>query len=646
MYAQAQDKKTIGSYLHLYKQINHLKSIKPGEFMNQSPLHNYMAELHQKYADMASGTVADYIPELTKADPDWFGIVLVTVDGHIYAVGDTDIPFTLQSISKPFTYGIALEDKGPERIRNKINVEPSGEAFNRISLEHGTGRPRNAMINAGAIATVSQINGDSSREIFSRILEKFSMFAGKNLEIDNDVYLSEKNTGHRNRAIAHMLLNSGVIDGDPEEILDVYFKQCSITVTCKDIAVMAATLANQGKNPVTGVQAVNKNYVHNILSIMSSCGMYDSSGAWTYDIGLPAKSGVGGGIVAVLPGKSALAVFSPRLDSFGNSVRGIKVCERFSQDLGLHIFKSDRLTPVSIIRASYTIDEIPSKRKRTRNIIAHLEKEGKRVRVYELTGEMGFSATEVVLSRIEQDFNNHEVFILGLNRVTAIDKAATNLLARFVQILNAANKQLVLSDIQTHVSLMADLDNILSELGSSNSLQVFDDIDLATEWCENYLLEKSEISGEVIRTAYLSQQELLLGLTSDELDYLRTFGEEKNYAQGNYLCRVGDNSSDLYFIQSGYVSVMLPLGGRRQQRLATFDAGSAFGEFSVVDKLPRSANIIANTDVKCLLVNYDKLEQDTSETAKNIRFSIISNLTQILVSDLRRANKEIRALGV
>jgi len=605
-----------------------------------------MAELHQKYAGITAGEVASYIPELTKANPAWFGIVLVTVDGHIYTVGDTDIPFTIQSVSKPFTYGIALEDKGPEQIREKVNVEPSGEAFNRISLEHGTGRPRNAMINAGAIATVSQVNGRDSNEKFAHILDKFSLLAGKNLQIDNDVYLSEKSTGHRNRAIAHMLLNSGIIEGEPEEILDAYFRQCSITVTCKDLAIMAATLANQGKNPITQVQAINKHYVHNILSIMSSCGMYDSSGAWTYDIGLPAKSGVGGGIIAVLPGKSAIAVFSPPLDSFGNSVRGIKVCQAFSSELGLHIFKSDRQTSYSIIRASYTVNQVPSKRKRTRNVSSQLLKVGHKARIYELTGELGFSAAEVVLSQLERDFDKHEIFILGMNRVTSVDMAATSMLAQLVKIINSNNKKLLLADIQTHPTLLPNLDQILATLDCSNSILTFDDIDHATEWCENYLLKQAGMSGEIIRTAYLSQQELLSGLTSDELNFLQLAGEEKHYAKDEYLCRAGDTSTKLFFIMSGYVSVMLPLESRRQQRLATFDAGSAFGEFSIVDKLPRSANVVANTDVSCLVVEYSKLEQDKSEQANTIRFTIINNLAQILVSDLRRANIESRALGV
>jgi glutaminase len=442
-----------------------------------------------------------------------------------------------------------------------------------------------------------------------------------------------------------MLLNSGIIENDPEEILDTYFKQCSILVTCKDLAVMAATLANQGKNPITGIQAINKDYVHNILSIMSSCGMYDSSGAWTYDVGLPAKSGVGGGIVAVLPGKSAIAVFSPLLDSFGNSVRGIEVCKSFSEELGLHIFKSDRIAAVSIVRNTYTINQVPSKRKRTQAITALLTEEGNKVRVFECSGELGFSAAEVILSHLEGDFDRHEIFILGLSRVISIDRAATKLMARLARRLHEANKHLILADIQMHSGLPAKLEIALSEIGANITIRTFDDLDHATEWCENYLLNKAGNSGDIIRTAYLSQQELLAGLTSRELRFLEDFGSKHQYSKGEYLCRVGESSGTLFFILAGYVSVVLPLASGRQQRVATYDAGSAIGEFAIIDKLPRSADVVANTDVTCLLVDFDKLEHEDSATAHDIRNKIINNLAHILVGDLRRANTEIRALG-
>jgi glutaminase len=374
--------------------------------------------------------------------------------------------------------------------------------------------------------------------------------------------------------------------------------------------------------------------------------MYDSSGAWTYDIGLPSKSGVGGGIVAVLPGKSAIAVFSPRLDSYGNSVRGIKVCQSFSSELGLHVFNSDRLSSDAVIRSSYTIDEVPSKRIRSKKAGGILSSQGKHARVYELAGELGFSATEVILSRVENDLEKHDIVILSLCRVTSIDQAATQLIARMARILNLKNKRLILSDTHPHDSFLKLLDNTLLSLDDGLSVQAFDDIDHATEWCENHYLTKSGYPKEIIRTTYLSQQELLSGLKSSELDFLASIGEEKNYKKGDYLCRAGDTSNNLYFILSGYVSIAIPLDSKRQQRLATLDAGSAFGEFSVVDKRPRSANSIANTAVKCLVVDFEKIEEDPSEHARNIRTTIIENMARNLVDRLRKANTEIHALSV
>ena len=202
-------------------------------------LHKYLHSLHQKFAEIDEGKLADYIPELTKANPDWFGITLVTVDGHVYQEGTSREHFTIQSISKPFVFGIALEDCGSDAIDKKVNTEPSGEAFNRISLEHNTGRPRNPMINAGAIAMSGSVSGNGADERITHILEKFALFTGHPLQIDNAVFESEKITGHRNRAIAHLLLNAGIIDSAPDEVLDVYFKQCSINVDCRDLAVMA-----------------------------------------------------------------------------------------------------------------------------------------------------------------------------------------------------------------------------------------------------------------------------------------------------------------------------------------------------------------------------------------------------------------------
>src|ERR1041385_2898107 len=303
-----------------------------------SPIQDFLSELHARHAGLRDGKVATYIPELAKANPDWFGICIVTAEGHVYEVGDSRQEFTIQSISKPFVYGLALEDNTRAEVLKKISVEPTGDAFNAISLESGTGRPRNPMINAGAIAAAGLIAGKTPQVRQRRLLEMFSLYAGAELAIDETVYRSESETGHRNRAIGHMLRNFDILTEPPEPVVDLYFKQCSVSVTCRDLGVMAATLANQGVNPLTRKQAIRGEYVESVLSVMASCGMYDYAGEWLYRVGMPAKSGVAGGVIAVLPGQLGVGVFSPLLDARGNSVRGIKVCDALSRSLDLHAF--------------------------------------------------------------------------------------------------------------------------------------------------------------------------------------------------------------------------------------------------------------------------------------------------------------------
>jgi glutaminase len=298
----------------------------------------FLDELHCKYKNLGDGAIANYIPELSKVNPDLFGICVATVDGEVYQVGDFDRLFTIQSMSKVFTYGLALEDHGRDYVLTRVGVEPTGDAFNAIILDEQSKRPYNPMVNAGAIATTSLIKGKGATERLNRMLDMYRRYVGRDVYVDISVFTSERSTGHRNRAMAHLMLNFGMIDGNIEEALDLYFQQCAVMVSCRDLAVMAAALANKGINPVTGEQAVDSRYVKDILSVMYTCGMYNFAGEWAYKIGIPAKSGVSGGIIAVVPGKMGIAVFSPLLDSRGNSVRGVKVCEELSQKFGLHMF--------------------------------------------------------------------------------------------------------------------------------------------------------------------------------------------------------------------------------------------------------------------------------------------------------------------
>jgi len=307
-----------------------------------SPLREKVRELHERHRTNQDGKVADYIPELAKANPDWFGVSIVSVNGQSIDVGESEQKFTIQSVSKPFLFGLALEDHGREEVLQKIGVQPIGEAFNSITLDQSSNRPFNPMINAGAIAAADLVAGEDYPDRVRRMLAMFQRYCGREVFVDNSVFSSERATGHRNRAIAHLMLNFGMVEDRLEESLELYFQQCSIMVTCHDLAVMGATLANGGVNPVTGERAIKADYVKDLLSVMHTCGMYDYAGEWAYRVGIPAKSGVGGGVVAVVPGQAGIGIFSPKLDVKGNSVRGIKFCQDLVDHFGLHMFQADR----------------------------------------------------------------------------------------------------------------------------------------------------------------------------------------------------------------------------------------------------------------------------------------------------------------
>ncbi len=298
-----------------------------------------LEELRARHAGLTEGVVASYIPELAKADPGWFGIAVATVDGKVHGVGDDERPFTIQSISKLMAYGLALEDHGRDEVLARVDVEPTGDAFDSIiKLQAASKRPHNPMVNAGAIAVTSMIRGADPTERMNRALGALGRYVGHEVLVDMPVYVSERTTGHRNRAIAHLMRNFGMLEASVDDTLDLYFALCAARVTCRDLAVMAATLANNGVNPLTGEQALDHAYIRDLLSVMFTCGLYDQAGQWAYTVGLPAKSGVSGGLLAVVPGLLGIGIFSPPLDGRGNSVRGLRVCEDLSRRFGLHVF--------------------------------------------------------------------------------------------------------------------------------------------------------------------------------------------------------------------------------------------------------------------------------------------------------------------
>ncbi|MGY6555788.1 MAG: glutaminase A [Wenzhouxiangella sp.] len=304
----------------------------PGDFQS------VVESAHARYRDLRDGENASYIPILTEVPSDLFGVVIVTRDGEIHAAGDVDFEFSIQSVSKPFTAALILTEQGPDVLRDKIGVEATGLPFNSklaLSIHEDS---RNPLVNAGAIAAVSLVQAQSEAERWARIHTNINQFAGRELTVLEDVFASEYATAFGNRGIANLLYNWDRLYSDPEEALRVYTRQCSIGVNTRDLGVMGATLANRGVNPLTGLEVMPAAHVPALLAVMATAGFYDESGMWMFTAGLPAKTGVGGGIVAVVPGQFAIAAFSPRLNEAGNSVRAMNAIRYIAAELGVGVF--------------------------------------------------------------------------------------------------------------------------------------------------------------------------------------------------------------------------------------------------------------------------------------------------------------------
>lgn len=608
-----------------------------------SPIDSYLQRLHDKYAAVTRGEVATYIPELGKADPEWFGIALTTLDGQVYEAGDTRQTFTIQSISKPYTYGLALEDRGLAGVLKKVGAEPSGEAFNSISLAPGSGRPLNPMINAGAIATASLVAGHSSEDKFERLLAVFSLHAGHPLSLDETVYTSEKETGHRNRAISHMLRNFDIIESDPDPLLDLYFRQCSIAVDCRDLSVMAACLANGGINPLTGERALRQEFVQNVLSVMTTCGMYDYAGEWVYWVGMPAKSGVSGGVLAVLPGQLGIGVFSPRLDERGNSVRGVGVCKDLSRDFNLHFLTPPRTARASI-RAEYTLAELSSKRLRRSQERAALDRVGSAATVFALSGDLVFSAAEIIARRIVQAGDGLKFALLDLSAVAYIDPSVTPLFLQLQLDLAAAWREVLFVGLHRHARFARALEEGLALADTPVRLRAFPDLDPAMEWCEESLLRSAGASLADLPVP-LEEHGVCRGLSPGEITLLASRATRERFKAGELIIRKGETAAGFYLLTSGEVSVTLDLPTGQLKRLSTLSAGMAFGELAVVDRSPRSADVRADTDVECFAISI-ALFDELGESAPRIKMTMLENLLRNVSRMVTRLNQEVMTLAL
>jgi glutaminase len=321
------------------------QTVSTGQLPQWHEVESLVEAAHRRYRLDTDGAVADYIPVLAEVDPELFGVCVAEVDGGLHTAGDATVEFSIQSISKAFVYALVCDQLGHAAIRERVGVNNTGLPFNSVvAIELNDGHPMNPMVNAGALASTALMPGGTPDAQWENVKAGLSAFAGRPLELDEPVYRSETLTNQRNRAIARLLESYGRIEQDPLAVVDVYTKQCSLRVSATDLAVMGATLADGGVNPRTGEQVVSAGVCRDTLAVLAANGLYERSGEWLFEIGLPGKSGVAGGIVTVAPGKAGIGVFSPRLDYAGNSVRGQRATAYLSRVLGLNIFASAAVT--------------------------------------------------------------------------------------------------------------------------------------------------------------------------------------------------------------------------------------------------------------------------------------------------------------
>lgn len=577
---------------------------------SRSPVAHYLDGLYERFLALDDGEVATYIPELGKADPRWFGICLATVDGQLYEVGDSRQPFTIQSISKPFVYGLALDDRGKPAVLAKVGVEPTGEAFNEISLEPGTGRPLNPLINAGAIASTALVAGHGPADRWRRLVAMFETHAGRPLDLDEAVYRSESETGHRNRAIGHMLRNFGILDEAPDVPLDLYFRQCSLQVDCRDLALMAATLASGGVHPQTRERAISADHVDEVLSVMTTCGMYDAAGDWLYRVGFPAKSGVAGGILAVLPGQLGIGIFSPRLDARGNSVRGVAVCDALSQELELHAFRAAR-APLSPIRARLDLRRAASKRARTVSERDYLEREGQRAAVFQLQGELAFAAIERVARRLDAELEGLRCLVLDLDAVHEVGDPAIRVLRALLGAAAGLGVELAFVGLAPHTRLSRGLGEAVAE-GLFAHFPQPADLDAALEWCEERLLLDYDGPRGKAELA-LGEVDALRGLDPGELACLASLVTRRELAPREILVREGDPAAEIFLLVAGRLDVFATTPTGELRRLTTLAPGATFGESALVEEGRRTALVRAEEASVCWTLRRTDLEAASVE---------------------------------
>jgi glutaminase len=439
-----------------------------------------------------------------------------------------------------------------------------------------------------------------------------------------------------------MLRTFDILGADPTPVVEMYFRQCSIQADCRDLGIMAATLANRGINPVTGQQALRGEYVESVLSVMGSCGMYDYAGSWIYDIGIPSKSGVAGGIIAVLPGQLGIGVFSPPLDARGNSVRGIRVCDALSRHWDPHLFNPPTMGK-SAIRLQVTGADVSSKRERSPEERALLREHGSRIRLCELQGNLTFAASEIVVHDIVGKLPSLQCLILDFKRVLALNESACHLFWRLLVYCSDSYRNVLFTGTQALPGLKRYMK---AKLGArfEDLFKVFEDADLALEWCEQRLLEELLPGRASDAEVPPKQYQLLAQFTPEELGAIVPLLQRRHFKPSETIIHIGGEPNEMFFLARGQVSVMVPHPAGNPKRLATFSAGMTFGEMAVLDRVRRSATVVADSEVVCdvlTLENFEKLGQ----TYPAIKIKLLEGLALSLCQRLRRVTRELAAIN-
>jgi glutaminase len=431
-----------------------------------------------------------------------------------------------------------------------------------------------------------------------------------------------------------------MIDGSPDAILDVYFRQCSVEVTCTDLAVMAATLANDGVNPLTGDAALPREYIQDVLTVMNSCGMYNYAGQWSYEVGMPAKSGVSGGIIAVIPGQIGVGVFSPPLDANGNSVRGVHVCRAISEAFGLHVFRNHPNSG-AVIRRELRGDVVRSKRMRTPAERRILDDVGRHISLVEVQGALFFGSTERLIRRVDLLAETADYVILDFRRVHDADDAARRLIVELRGWLGVRGKRLIFTHLDADGPLAA-----LRPSSGGDAAIAFEHRDQALEWCENRLIAAAAPHHDQSKFS-LGSLNIFAGLDRGELRELEAAVRPLVFERGQVIVREGDDAHLFFVVARGTVTVQLRLDkggdGERIVRVASLGPGVSFGEMALLDGGRRSADVVADERVVCYGFSVEQLKE-IGGAHPNIMSTILGNMMRDFSERLRRANDEVRAL--